>query len=138
MMMKATIKKAILCSIVHYPIRGWGHLAQRIVSSFLIFVFFFPCYESRHAEKWRRVAYGVLGKTRACGFQYCYTDRCWGGFCLVFVSWLLFCVFFYPFVGLWLCLFISSAVDCPHVHTLFFRRIEVRFELLSAEADRPT
>jgi hypothetical protein len=35
--------------------------------------------------------------------------------------WLLFCVFFYPFVGLWLCLFISSAVDCPHVHTLFFR-----------------
>jgi hypothetical protein len=60
-----------------------------------------------------------------------------GVFCLAFVSWLLFCVFPYPFVGLWLCLFISSAVDCPHVHTLFFRRIEVRFELLSAEAGRP-
>lgn len=26
----------------------------------------------------------------------------------------------YFFVGLWLCLFISSAADCPQVHTLFF------------------
>lgn len=25
----------------------------------------------------------------------------------------------YSFVGLWLCLFISFAADCPHVHTLF-------------------
>lgn len=42
-----------------------------------------------------------------------------------FSVWFLFRgfrIFFFPysFVGLWLSLFISSAADCPHVHTLLF------------------
>jgi hypothetical protein len=89
----------------------------------------------KNGGAWLMVFWARLG---LAGFNIATRTGAGGGFCLVFVSWLLFCVFFYPFVGLWPCLFISSAVDCPHVHTLFFRRIEVRFELLSAEADRPT
>lgn len=40
------------------------------------------------------------------------------GFC--FMAFFRICCPLFFFVGLWLCLFISSAVDCPHVYTLFF------------------
>lgn len=40
------------------------------------------------------------------------------GFC--FMAFFRVCFSLFLFVGLWPCLFISSAVDCPHVYTLFF------------------
>lgn len=81
------------------------------------------------------MAYGVLGKTLACGFQYCHTDRCWGGFYLVFVSWLSSeCVFPYFFLSASgrVYSYPPRLIARTYIH-FSFRRIEVRFELLSAE-----
>lgn len=73
-------------------------------------------------SKWRRVAYGVLGQDSGLRVSILlYGPVLRGGFIWVLSHCFLSNMFFpILFVDLWSCLFISFAVDFPHVYTLCF------------------
>lgn len=138
-MTKATTKKSN--SLIHSALRDMrGALgsAYCLIFPYICFFFFLPpCYESRHwganGGAWFTVFWARLW---LAGFNIATRTGAGGGFYLVFVSWLFLPIMFFP------TLFLSASgrvysypprsIARTYIH-FSFRRIEVRFELLSAE-----